>query len=74
MTGREFFTRFPNLYPFLLNQLEVAVSTMESESGRLKLHPSLFLLLLILGKLYPSPVDGTYSALSMAPFIPFILK
>nr|XP_056709358.1 thyroid adenoma-associated protein [Euleptes europaea] len=74
MTGREFFTRFPNLYPFLLNQLEVIASAMESESGKLKLHPSLFLLLLILGKLYPSPMDGTYSALSMAPFVPFILK
>ncbi|KAL8185315.1 UNVERIFIED_CONTAM: hypothetical protein K2H54_045735 [Gekko kuhli] len=47
---------------------------MDSESGKLKLHPSLFLLLLILGKLYPSPMDGAYSALSMAPFIPFILN
>ncbi|XP_060103491.1 tRNA (32-2'-O)-methyltransferase regulator THADA [Heteronotia binoei] len=74
MTGREFFTRFPNLYSFLLNQLEVVTSTMDSESGKLKLHPSLFLLLLILGKLYPSPMDGAYSTLSMAPFIPFILK
>ncbi|XP_077193802.1 tRNA (32-2'-O)-methyltransferase regulator THADA isoform X2 [Paroedura picta] len=74
MTGREFFTRFPNLYPFLLNKLEVVASTMDGESGKLKLHPSLFLLLLILGKLYPSPMDGTYSTLSMAPFIPFILK
>ncbi|XP_015265644.1 PREDICTED: thyroid adenoma-associated protein [Gekko japonicus] len=74
MTGREFFTRFPSLYPFLLNQLEVVASTVDSESGKLKLHPSLFLLLLILGKLYPSPMDGAYSALSMAPFIPFILK
>uniref|UniRef100_A0A8C8S7C6 tRNA (32-2'-O)-methyltransferase regulator THADA n=1 Tax=Pelusios castaneus TaxID=367368 RepID=A0A8C8S7C6_9SAUR len=74
MTGREFFSRFPTLYPFLLQQLEVVASTMESESGELKLHPSLFLLLLILGKLYPSPMDGTYSALSMAPFVPFIMR
>uniref|UniRef100_A0A670K2N2 tRNA (32-2'-O)-methyltransferase regulator THADA n=1 Tax=Podarcis muralis TaxID=64176 RepID=A0A670K2N2_PODMU len=62
MTGREFFTRFPNLYPFLLKE------------SIFKLHPSLFLLLLILGKLYPSPMDGTYSALNMAPFAPFILR
>ncbi|XP_053167596.1 thyroid adenoma-associated protein isoform X5 [Hemicordylus capensis] len=74
MTGREFFTRFPNLYPFLLSQLEVTAKTMDSKTGELKLHPSLFLLLLILGKLYPSPMDGTYSALSMAPFVPFILR
>lgn len=29
MTGREFFTRFPALYPFLLNQLEEAAATVE---------------------------------------------
>lgn len=74
MTGREFFSRFPSLYPFLLKQLEIVASTVDSDAGELKLHPSLFLLLLILGKLYPSPMDGTYSALSMAPFVPFIMR
>ncbi|XP_075781546.1 tRNA (32-2'-O)-methyltransferase regulator THADA isoform X2 [Pelodiscus sinensis] len=74
MTGSAFFSLFPALYPFLLQQLEVVASTMDSETGELKLHPSLFLLLLILGKLYPSPMDGTYSALSMAPFVPFIMR
>ncbi|XP_061481363.1 tRNA (32-2'-O)-methyltransferase regulator THADA isoform X2 [Rhineura floridana] len=74
MTGREFFTRFPNLYPFMLSQLEAVASTVDSGTGELKLHPSLFLLLLILGKLYPSPMDGTYSALNMAPFTQFILR
>ncbi|MEQ2160570.1 hypothetical protein GOODEAATRI_000641, partial [Goodea atripinnis] len=29
MTGREFFTRFPALYPFLLTQLEEAAATVE---------------------------------------------
>lgn len=29
MTGREFFTRFPALYPFLLQQLEETASTVE---------------------------------------------
>ncbi|XP_069464566.1 tRNA (32-2'-O)-methyltransferase regulator THADA isoform X2 [Ambystoma mexicanum] len=74
MTGREFFSRFPSLYPFLLKQLEIVASTVDSDTGELKLHPSLFLLLLILGKLYPSPMDGTYSALSMAPFVPVIMR
>nr|XP_009667198.1 PREDICTED: thyroid adenoma-associated protein isoform X2 [Struthio camelus australis] len=74
MTGREFFSRFPSLYPFLLKQLEVVANTLDSEAEELKVHPSLFLLLLILGKLYPSPMDGTYSALSMAPFVPFIIR
>ncbi|XP_063246849.1 tRNA (32-2'-O)-methyltransferase regulator THADA isoform X2 [Prinia subflava] len=28
MTGREFFSRFPSLYPFLLKQLEIVTSTL----------------------------------------------
>ncbi|XP_074845711.1 tRNA (32-2'-O)-methyltransferase regulator THADA isoform X2 [Carettochelys insculpta] len=74
MTGRTFFSRFPALHPFLLQQLEVVASTVDSHTGEVKLYPSLFLLLLILSKLYPSPMDGTYSALSMAPFVPFIMR
>ncbi|NXK30820.1 THADA protein, partial [Piprites chloris] len=74
MTGGEFFSRFPSLYPFLLKQLEVVTNTLNSEVEELKVHPSLFLLLLILGRLYPSPMDGTHSALSMAPFVPFIIR
>ncbi|NXE07593.1 THADA protein, partial [Lophotis ruficrista] len=74
MTGREFFSRFPSLYPFLLKQLEVVTKTLNSEAEELKIHPSLFLLLLILGRLYPSPMDGTYSALSMTQFVPLIIR
>ncbi|XP_056679028.1 thyroid adenoma-associated protein isoform X3 [Monodelphis domestica] len=74
MTGREFFSRFPALYPFLLKQLELVANTVESDSNEWKLYPNLYLLLLILGRLYPSPMDGTSSALSMAPFIPFIRR
>uniref|UniRef100_A0A4W6FWN5 tRNA (32-2'-O)-methyltransferase regulator THADA n=1 Tax=Lates calcarifer TaxID=8187 RepID=A0A4W6FWN5_LATCA len=74
MTGREFFTRFPALYPFLLNQLEEAAATVESDSGQVKLHPSLFLLLLVLSRLYPSPMDGSSSPLGLAPFMSFIIR
>ncbi|KAJ8359680.1 hypothetical protein SKAU_G00162050 [Synaphobranchus kaupii] len=74
MTGREFFTRFPALYPFLLGQLEEAAGSVHSDSGEVKLHPSLFLLLLILGRLYPSPMDGSSSPLGLAPFMPFIIR
>nr|XP_044628256.1 thyroid adenoma-associated protein isoform X2 [Equus asinus] len=74
MTGSEFFSRFPELYPFLLKQLEAVANTVESDMGELNRHPSMFLLLLVLGRLYPSPMDGTSSALSMAPFIPFIMR
>ncbi|XP_036080745.1 thyroid adenoma-associated protein isoform X2 [Rousettus aegyptiacus] len=74
MTGSEFFSRFPELYPFLLKQLEAVANTVDSDIGELNHHPSMFLLLLVLGRLYPSPMDGTCSALSMAPFIPFIMR
>lgn len=74
MTGSEFFSRFPELYPFLLKQLEAVSNTVDSDIGELNRQPSMFLLLLVLGRLYPSPMDGTYSALSMAPFIPFIMR
>ncbi|XP_072293704.1 thyroid adenoma-associated protein [Eucyclogobius newberryi] len=74
MTGREFFTRFPALYPFLLTQLEEAAASVESDSGQVKLHPSLFLLLLVLSRLYPSPMDGSSSPLGLAPFTPFIIR
>ncbi|XP_043991776.1 thyroid adenoma-associated protein isoform X2 [Gambusia affinis] len=74
MTGREFFTRFPALYPFLLSQLEEAAATVESDSGHVTLHPSLFLLLLVLSRLYPSPMDGSSSPLGLAPFRPLIIR
>ncbi|XP_030105663.1 tRNA (32-2'-O)-methyltransferase regulator THADA isoform X3 [Mus musculus] len=74
MTGREFFSRFPELYPFLLKQLETVASTVDSELGEPDRHPGMFLLLLVLERLYPSPMDGTSSALSLAPFVPFIIR
>ncbi|XP_074252653.1 tRNA (32-2'-O)-methyltransferase regulator THADA isoform X4 [Saimiri boliviensis] len=74
MTGREFFSRFPELYPFLLKQLETVANTVDSDTREPNRHPSMFLLLLVLERLYPSPMDGTSSALSMGPFVPFIMR
>ncbi|GAB1301371.1 Thyroid adenoma-associated protein homolog [Apodemus speciosus] len=74
MTGREFFSRFPELYPFLLKQLETVANTVDSDLGEPDGHPGMFLLLLVLERLYPSPMDGTTSALSLAPFVPFIIR
>nr|XP_021526433.1 LOW QUALITY PROTEIN: thyroid adenoma-associated protein [Aotus nancymaae] len=45
-----------------------------SDTGEPNRHPSMFLLLLVLERLYPSPMDGTSSALSMGPFVPFIMR
>ncbi|XP_061693127.1 thyroid adenoma-associated protein isoform X2 [Syngnathoides biaculeatus] len=74
MTGREFFTRFPALYPFLLSHLKEAAMSVESDSGQVKLHPSLFLLLLVLSRLYPFTMDGSASPLGLARFMPFIIR
>ncbi|XP_048208994.1 thyroid adenoma-associated protein isoform X2 [Perognathus longimembris pacificus] len=74
MTGREFFSRFPELYPFLLKQLEAVANSVDRDMGEPDRHPSMFLLLLVLERLYPSPMDGSSSALSMAPFVPFIMR
>ncbi|XP_028620946.1 thyroid adenoma-associated protein [Grammomys surdaster] len=50
------------------------LSKTNSELGEPDRHPGMFLLLLVLERLYPSPMDGTSSALSLAPFVPFIIR
>ncbi|KAG8229711.1 hypothetical protein J437_LFUL009836, partial [Ladona fulva] len=77
MTGRVFFERFPSLYDFLLGELKEAadVSTEKSDSATsssLHLFPSLFPVLLILSRLYPSSLEGTDSNLQLSAFIPFV--
>ncbi|CAN0398537.1 unnamed protein product [Lampetra fluviatilis] len=77
MTGREFFSRYPSLHPFLLEQLSRAASTCSHSGGAVgtaSLQPALFPLLLLLAKLYPSPMDGTYTELSLAPFLPLLVR
>ncbi|XP_075921202.1 tRNA (32-2'-O)-methyltransferase regulator THADA isoform X1 [Petromyzon marinus] len=78
MTGREFFSRYPSLHPFLLEQLSHAASTCSRSGGdavgTASLQPALFPLLLLLAKLYPSPMDGTYTELSLAPFLPLLVR
>ncbi|XP_054977964.1 thyroid adenoma-associated protein isoform X2 [Sorex araneus] len=74
MTGSEFFSRFPELYPFLLQQLEAVAEHVDSDPGAPAQRPGMFLLLLVLERLYPSPMDGAHSALSLAPFLPLITR
>ncbi|XP_035827600.1 thyroid adenoma-associated protein homolog isoform X2 [Aplysia californica] len=72
-TGRLFFHRYPSLYPFLLSELEAATANVGSSSG-LHLHPSLYPVLLVLGRLFPSTLEGSDTSLSLAAFIPYVLK
>ena len=59
MTARAFFQSYPSLYPLFLSELETAAETVGADANRGCLHPmesALFPLLLLLGKLRPSPV------------------
>ncbi|XP_071963394.1 tRNA (32-2'-O)-methyltransferase regulator THADA-like [Antedon mediterranea] len=73
MTGREFFTRFPRLHAFLLDQLSACLGLQPmSDTGYLQ--PSLFPILLLLSRLYPSPTDGSDANLSLSPFVPLVQR
>ncbi|CDF35681.1 unnamed protein product [Chondrus crispus] len=66
VTAFQFFSRHPNLHPFLLQQLETAVELFEYEGDTD--HPSLFPTLYLLSSLSPSTVEDPTSALSMVSF------
>ncbi|KAJ2742704.1 hypothetical protein GGI20_004288 [Coemansia sp. BCRC 34301] len=78
ITGRELFTRFPGLHPFLSNQLEDAVDqqagleegdSLDSSlrSGSRLIHPALYPCLVLLSRLQPSPQEQTSTASAVAP-------
>eukprot|EP00057_Strongylocentrotus_purpuratus_P021689 XP_011676163.1 PREDICTED: thyroid adenoma-associated protein homolog isoform X2 [Strongylocentrotus purpuratus] len=75
MTGTEFFSRFPTLHGFLLEQFQQAQEAENtSKPGVTVLHPSLFPSLLLLSRLYPSPNDTNNSNMSMTPFLPYVIR
>lgn len=71
-TGRTFFTHHPSIYEFLLDQLSQA--SQDVISNPLTLNPVLYPILLILGRLYPSSLDGIDSGLKLDAFIPYIIN
>ncbi|XP_061173065.1 tRNA (32-2'-O)-methyltransferase regulator THADA-like [Saccostrea echinata] len=72
-TGRQFFHQYPALYPFLLNQLEIATRNI-SDTDQLHLHPGLYPVLMILGRLFQSPLEGADTSLNLAAFIPYVIR
>ncbi|KAK9692472.1 hypothetical protein K7432_014313 [Basidiobolus ranarum] len=76
MTGKEFFSRFPKLHPFLLTELELAVEQMlrSKELDSPVVHPGLYPVLTLLSRLQPSVMDGPDSALTMSAFVPAVLE
>ncbi|XP_062515689.1 tRNA (32-2'-O)-methyltransferase regulator THADA-like isoform X2 [Corticium candelabrum] len=74
MTGRQFFSMFPSLHSFLLEELKKATADEVLSSGQMRLHPSLYSVLLLLSKLYPSSMEGADSALNLQCFVSFVLR
>ncbi|XP_063957410.1 tRNA (32-2'-O)-methyltransferase regulator THADA-like [Lytechinus pictus] len=75
MTGREFFSRFPSLHSFLLEQFQHAQEVEnKSKAGVTTLHPNLFPCLLLLSRLYPSPNDANNTNMSMSSFMPYVIR
>ncbi|XP_067681790.1 tRNA (32-2'-O)-methyltransferase regulator THADA-like [Haliotis asinina] len=72
-TGRAFFHRYPSLYQFLLSELDEATQDIDCRE-RLHLHPSLYPVLMVLGRLFPSSLEGADTHLNLSAFIPFVLK
>ncbi|CAG2249102.1 Thyroid adenoma-associated protein homolog [Mytilus edulis] len=72
-TGKAFFHKYPGLYNFILDLLAEATQNVE-EHGTVHLHPSLYPLLMVLARLFPSPLEGTDTTLNLSAFIPYILR
>ncbi|CAH2090615.1 unnamed protein product [Euphydryas editha] len=68
MTGRIFFLKYPKLYDFMLEKLK---EVSEDNNERL-LRPSLYPILLLLARLYPSSLEGTVSNLKLSAFVPLV--
>ncbi|XP_041351215.1 thyroid adenoma-associated protein homolog [Gigantopelta aegis] len=72
-TGRAFFHRYPALYQFLLQELTEATQNIDCSEHN-ELHPSLYPVLMVLGRLFPSSLEGADTNLNLAAFIPYIIK
>ncbi|KAI9264395.1 putative death-receptor fusion protein-domain-containing protein [Phascolomyces articulosus] len=73
LTGREFFTRYPQLHPYLLEQLKIAVDQLLAKSTATStVHPGLYPILTLLSRLHPSVMDGANQVTAMAPFVPLV--
>ncbi|KAJ2937452.1 hypothetical protein O0L34_g19159 [Tuta absoluta] len=70
MTGRIFFLRYPQLYDFMLDKLK----EVSSSDNLQLLRPSLYPVLLLLARLYPSSLEGTVSNLKLSAYIPHVLS
>ncbi|KAH8235753.1 hypothetical protein KR032_006585, partial [Drosophila birchii] len=80
MTGRIFFTRYPQLFDYFHAGLQreaelmIAPGTGGKSSGKRRQTVQLEAMLLMLSRLYPSSLEGAESTLNLSEFVPFLLK
>ncbi|XP_013401424.1 thyroid adenoma-associated protein homolog [Lingula anatina] len=73
MTGRVFFHRYPSLFQFLLKGLDEGTKNI-SDQGQLHLHPGLYPILMVMGRLFPAMVEGNDPKLNLPAYIPFVIS
>ncbi|KAI8899224.1 putative death-receptor fusion protein-domain-containing protein [Globomyces pollinis-pini] len=70
ITGREFFSKFPNLHGILYDRLQNAVQCLEKD----EIHPLLYPLLSLLSRAKPIADDTLDSVHSLIPFENLVIK
>jgi hypothetical protein len=73
LTGREFFVRFPDLHPYLLKELGVAVNQLLENALAASVHPGLYPILTLLSRMQPSTEDNNGKETILTPFIPLVM-
>ena len=73
MTSREFFSRYPTLYEFLLSQVSMD-NWQHDDNEKNRLNPTIYPVLLLLSHLYPSTIEGADTMMRLDKFVPAILR
>ncbi|XP_039498616.1 thyroid adenoma-associated protein homolog isoform X1 [Drosophila santomea] len=80
MTGRIFFTRYPQLFDYFhaalqreSEQMDSGARGSENASGKRRQAVQLEAMLLMLSRLYPSSLEGAESTLNLCEFVPFLI-
>ncbi|XP_026838024.1 thyroid adenoma-associated protein homolog isoform X2 [Drosophila erecta] len=81
MTGRIFFTRYPQLFDYFHAALQRESEQMDSggagsdnAGGKRRQAVQLEAMLLMLSRLYPSSLEGAESTLNLSEFVPFLIR